>query len=67
MAFSARRDELRIGDGDLCIDASLGKGSSELENSYGIGLLPGSPEALCLLAGKPFFRIDQLEVWAILS
>lgn len=67
LAFCATREKLMIGDGDLQLDSTLRRGSSELEQSYGVGLAPGSVEAMCLLAGAPSFQVDHLEVWAIVN
>ena len=67
LAFFVQPDAIFIGNGDLSIDADLMSGSSELENSFGCGSVPRSPEALCLLAGTPLFNIDVLEVWAIFN
>ena len=65
MAFFAQPDALFIGNGDLTINADLSAGSTELENCYGIGLIPNTPETFCLLTGSPFFNIDDVELWAI--
>lgn len=65
MALYGQDDRLFIGNGDLTIDGSIKSGTSEVENSYGLGLEPQSQEAMCLLAGSPAFHIDDLEVWSI--
>mgnify|MGYP006199078489 CR=1 FL=1 len=65
LAYFVQADAIFIGNGDLSIDAELSSGSSELENFYGIGCTPRSPEALCMLAGTPVFNIDAVEVWSI--
>ena len=65
LAYFVQPDAIFIGNGDLSIDAELASGSSELENFYGVGCAPRSPEALCLLAGTPVFNIDAVEVWSI--
>ena len=65
LAFFAQPDTFFVGNGDLCLESDLLSGSSELENCYGCGLTPHSPEACCLLAGSPIFTIDMLEVWSI--
>jgi len=67
LAFYAQPDALFIGNGDLSIDGELRGGSSEVENCYGCGLNPRGPEALCLLAGRPLFDIDALELWAVMN
>lgn len=64
-AFFAQSDYLFIGDGDLTIDEELKYGSSELENCYGLGLERSSREALCVMAGRPLFGIEHLELWSI--
>lgn len=66
-AFYAQSDYLFIGNGDLSIDQSLTNGSSELENSFGVGLGLNSVEAMCVLAGSPLFTIDDMEVWAVIA
>ena len=53
-----------IGNGDLIIKDG-GKGESNLEKCYGLGLAPESPEALTMLAGAHEFAIDNIEVWSI--
>ena len=65
LAYFVQPDAIFIGNGDLSIDGELLTGSSELENYYGCGAGPRSPEALCLLAGTPVFNIDVLELWAV--
>jgi len=65
MALYGQDDRLFIGNGDLTIGADLLGGTSEIENCYGLGLEEQSSEAMCLLAGAPVFRIDELEVWTI--
>jgi len=65
LAFYADPDSLFFGNGDLSLDGGLQNGSSEVENCYGCGLNPRSPEALCLLGGTPMFTIDTVEVWAV--
>ena len=56
---------IEIGHGDLVIAGpDFASCSSRVEESFGIGLLPGSPEACTLLAGAETFQIDELEVWA---
>eukprot|EP00981_Chlorochromonas_danica_P002113 scaffold424_cov165-Ochromonas_danica.AAC.13 len=65
MALYGQDDRLFIGNGDLTIDGNLKSGTSEVENSYGLGLEPQSQEAMCLLGGSPAFHIDDLEVWSI--
>lgn len=65
LAYFVQPDAIFIGNGDLSIDGELLTGTSELENFYGCGVVPRSPEALCLLAGTPVFNIDEVEVWAI--
>ncbi|RYH30176.1 hypothetical protein EON65_05985 [archaeon] len=65
MALFAQDDRIFVGNGDLTIDSSLASGTSEVENCYGLGLEAESPEAMCLLAGKPVFDIHELEVWSV--
>lgn len=65
LAFYVQSDTLYLGNGDLTLEDTLQRGSSELENTYGCGMPPHSPEALCMLAGSPLFDIDIVEVWAI--
>jgi hypothetical protein len=65
LAYFVQPDAIFIGNGDLSIDGELLSGTSELENHYGCGMTPRSPEALCALAGTPVFNIDILEVWAV--
>lgn len=67
LAFFVQPDAIFIGNGDLSIDGELLSGTSELENFYGCGVVPRSPEALCLLAGTPVFNIDVLELWAVVA
>jgi hypothetical protein len=65
MALFANGDRIFIGNGDLSIDAQLLSGTTELENSYGIGLKLHSDETMCLLAGTPVFTIDDMEVFTM--
>eukprot|EP01138_Halocafeteria_seosinensis_P011214 gb/GECG01011455.1/.p1 GENE.gb/GECG01011455.1/~~gb/GECG01011455.1/.p1 ORF type:complete len:970 (+),score=148.53 gb/GECG01011455.1/:1-2910(+) len=60
-------DFLEFGLGDLVLMDDLTDCSSELENSYGIGMKRGSDECRKLLSGSESgrFKIDILEVWAI--
>ena len=37
--------------------------SSDLENSFGVGLKPKSQEAKTFLAGKHQFEVNAMEVW----
>ncbi len=64
-AFLVERDLLTIGDGDLVLGFSLEEGESELEQCFGIGLEPNSPEVHCLLAGSSQFVINDVEVWSL--
>lgn len=64
-AMFVQPDRIFLGNGDLTIDSGLDRGTSELENSYGMGMDEHSVEAMCLLAGAPFFEIDELEVWCL--
>jgi hypothetical protein len=64
-AMFVQPDRIFFGNGDLTIENNLENGTSELENSYGLGMEEHSVEALCLLAGTPFFIIDELEVWSL--
>lgn len=63
-SFKCAREKLMIGYGDLTIKEG-GKGESNLENCYGLGLAPDSPEALSMLAGAHEFVIDNIEVWSV--
>jgi hypothetical protein len=63
-SFKCERDKLMIGNGDLIIKDG-GRGESNLEKCYGLGLAPESPEALTMLAGAHEFAIDNIEVWSI--
>lgn len=65
MALFAQDDRIFVGNGDFTIDADISTGTSEVENCYGLGLEAQSVEAMCLLAGAPVFRIDDLEIWSI--
>jgi hypothetical protein len=67
MVLFAQSEYLFVGNGDLTIDASLSLARSELENSFGLGLEPGSLEASCLLGGAGCFVIDKVELWAVVS
>jgi hypothetical protein len=64
-AMFVQPDRIFLGNGDLTIDGGLDRGTSELENCYGMGMEEHSVEAMCLLAGAPFFSIDALEVWCL--
>lgn len=66
LAFYCQPDRLFIGNGDLSIDFSFSSGTSELENTYGIGLDIGSKVAMCALAGSPVFPIHEFEAWSVL-
>ena len=66
MALFCHGDRIFIGNGDLSIDDKLMSGSSELENSYGLGMEAHSTEAMCLLAGSPVFPISDIELWTII-
>lgn len=57
------RDKLSWGYNDLVIANSFNNCSTELENSYGIGLEYGSKEAATFLCGKGRFKADEVEVW----
>ena len=63
--FFGQWEKVSIGDGDLILDQTLESGSSNLENSFGIGLKKGDYETQSLLAGSTQFTIDALEVWAV--
>ncbi len=66
MALFAHGDRVFIGNGDLSIDSKISSGTSEIENSYGIGLGSHSDEAMCILAGTPVFAIHELELWTMI-
>ncbi len=66
MALFAHGDRIFIGNGDLSIDSKFSSGTSELENSYGVGLGQHSNEAMCTLAGTPVFPIHEFELWSLL-
>ena len=47
--------------------SSDGMGTSGIERCYGVGLNVNGPETTCLLAGRPQFAIDEVEVWTIVT
>lgn len=59
------RDSLQFGVRDLVFKGDLSECTSELEYSYGVGFKQGSVEAKTFLAGKPVFKVDDLEVWCL--
>lgn len=58
---------LQFGLKDLSLSESFTECSSELEQSYGIGLRPGSEEARTFLAGQERFALDALEVYLVVD
>jgi hypothetical protein len=54
---------LQFGLRDLVLRGDFSHCSSELENSYGLGLR--ADEAAVLLAGGPSFRAESVELWAL--
>ncbi|KAL0213656.1 hypothetical protein P9112_005840 [Eukaryota sp. TZLM1-RC] len=54
---------LAFGNTDLVLENDFQNCSSKLENSYGFGLTPGSPECSSYLAGQEQFVPDIVEVW----
>ena len=64
--FFADVDQLVIGNGDLVINQSLSRGSSEVEGCFGVGLGVGSIDSRTVLAGANLFDIDAVEAWAVL-
>jgi len=66
--FDAQRSSpaaLQFGLRDLVLKEDLGECSSELENSFGVGIKPGSFEARTFLAGAPVFRPEMVELWVV--
>ena len=64
----ATPDTLSFGGLDLKLGGtSFDDCSSELENSFGIGLVYGSKKSKEFLAGKHKFALDAIEVWGFFS
>lgn len=66
--FSACRCDnktMQFGVGDLVLTGNLSACSSQLENTFCLGVKPGSDEANTLLAGSSVFKVDELELWAV--
>ena len=59
----ASPNSITFGKIDLCFEDDLRNCSSEIENSYGVGLKPKSQEAKSFLAGRHQFEVNVLEVW----
>lgn len=62
-ALRSGPDFLQFGLKDLVLRGDFSECSSELEQSYGLGLRPD--EARALLAGSPSFRVEAVELWAV--
>jgi len=58
-------ESIQFGIKDLVLTGEFEECSSELENSYGIGLR--NDEARTFLAGSNKFRIEMIELWSISS
>ena len=64
----ATPDTLSFGGLDLKLGGNQFENcSSELENSFGIGMIYGSKKAKEFLAGKHRFALDAIEVWGFFS
>lgn len=63
----AEEDTLTFGRYDLVLADNFKQCVAVIENSYGIGLPPDSPEAEEYLAGTPEFAADVVEVWGFFS
>jgi hypothetical protein len=63
--LSGGPDYLQFGIRDLCLRGDLRGCTSELEFSYGVGLVPGSDDAKSILAGGTLFVADEVEAWQI--
>jgi hypothetical protein len=61
----ATQDKIGFGIKDLVLCGDFTRCVSELENSYGMGLTAGSPEAKSFLAGAEVFKAEAVEVWQI--
>ena len=58
-------DYVQFGSKDLCLKGDFSACTSELEYSYGIGLVKDGEHAKSLLAGASVFKADQVEAWAL--
>ena len=56
---------MQFGVKDLIINGDFSNCSSNLEYTFGIGLVRGSEETKTLLAGSETFKVDELELWAV--
>jgi len=63
----ATKDTLTFGKLDLNLSNSFDQCTSELENSYSVGLAHGSEEASTFLAGSNVFAADEVEVWGFFN
>lgn len=62
--IKATPDSIQFGDGDIKIGGlQFEKCSSQIENSYGLGFVYGSPVTKEFMAGKHHFAPDIIEVW----
>ena len=65
--MKAGRDYLSFGIKDLMLQNDFQNCSSELENSFSIGLEENSEDAKTFLAGTEKFKADVVEVWGFFS
>ena len=56
----------KFGNGDLVFANDFLSCSTELEHSFGVGMLPGSEECRTFLAGTERFQCDAWELWAVM-
>lgn len=66
-AMRAGQFGIQFGLKDLVLSDDFTNCSSEVEQSYGIGLRMGGPEARSILAGSHTFKPETIEVWSIYS
>lgn len=63
----ATEDTLTFGREDLKLAENFDKCSSQIENSYGVGLVYGGERSKTFLAGTNQFVADVVEVWGFFS
>lgn len=63
----ATEDTLTFGKEDLKLAENFDRCSSQIENSYGVGLVYGGERSKTFLAGSNQFAADVVEVWGFFS
>ena len=64
-SLRAGSDYIQFGVNDLVLRKGFSNCSSDLENSFGVGMRRGSDESKALLGGAQTFAVDEIELYRV--